>query len=309
MTPEELREGARKLFTDPSKQQKEDAKSIFDGILKALDGENGDFGGIEQLATLLTLPEDQFNILSPIYLAEAERTFNNTNDKIALAQALNASGIRYEEVTSTYDELITSIDKEMEGILSQQKRDFLKGLLGITYNALADTEGITKRTIIVPIEVMSKDAKLPAYAHLTDAGLDVYATEDITIAPGETKLLKTGLKVALPIGYELQMRSKSGLALSTGLRVANSPGTIDSGYRDEIGVIIQNTNPPIRSCEVDENGVMRAPVFGEGYTISKGQKIAQMVLSEVPKVMWSQVETINEFPSDRHGGFGSTGLF
>ena len=142
--------------------------------------------------------------------------------------------------------------------------------------------------------------------------MDVYALEDITVNPGETVLVKTGLKVAIPVGYELQVRPKSGRALKTKLRVANTPGTIDSGYRDEIGVIIENIEHPIQDIEYefDEHGtpIIKSILHGKSYTINKGDKFAQLVLNEVPHVAFYKVDNINEIKGDRGGGFGSTGL-
>jgi dUTP pyrophosphatase len=139
--------------------------------------------------------------------------------------------------------------------------------------------------------------------------MDIYALEDITIAPGETKLIPTGLKVAIPAGYELQVRPKSGRCLKTKLRVANTPGTIDAGYRDEIGVIIDNIEPFIKDAEMDENGRLYNVLFGQSYTIGKGEKFAQLVLAEVPKAVFYEVEKVDAIENDgRNGGFGSTGV-
>ena len=153
---------------------------------------------------------------------------------------------------------------------------------------------------------------MPIYAHETDAGLDIYSTEDINIRPGETILIKTGLKVAIPVGYELQVRPKSGISLKTKLRVANTPGTIDSGYRDEIGIIIENIEQPIQdiSYHFDNNNkiVIDSILHGKTYSIEKGQKIAQLVLNKISKANFVLVDTVNKIEGDRGGGFGSTGL-
>lgn len=93
----------------------------------------------------------------------------------------------------------------------------------------------------VYITTCTETAIIPKYARQGDAGMDVYADEEVLIKPGETVAVSTGIKVALPEGYELQVRPRSGISLNTPLRVANSPGTIDSGYRDEIKIIITNT--------------------------------------------------------------------
>ena len=142
--------------------------------------------------------------------------------------------------------------------------------------------------------------------------MDVYALDDYTIAPGETKLIPTGIKFALPPGYEIQVRPKSGRALKTKLRIANTPGTVDAGYRDEIKVIVENIEPPIKDIEYDfdDNGtpIIKSILHGAAHTIGKGEKFCQLVLMEVPKAALYRVEQVGEIGENRGGGFGSTGL-
>jgi len=92
------------------------------------------------------------------------------------------------------------------------------------------------------VEICREGAVIPKYAKPWDAGMDICAAEDVIIRPGETVIVPTGLKMAIPEGYEIQVRPRSGISLNTPLRITNSPGTIDSGYRDEIGIIITNTS-------------------------------------------------------------------
>jgi dUTP pyrophosphatase len=138
--------------------------------------------------------------------------------------------------------------------------------------------------------------------------MEIYLTEDVTIHPGETKLIPTGIKVALPLGYELQVRPKSGRSLKSKLRIANTPGTIDAGYRDEIGIIVDNIDQVIKGGELDEAGRLTDILWGSDITLEKGEKIAQLVLSEVPKAVFYEVESVAAIENDgREGGFGSTG--
>jgi len=260
------------------------------------------------------MPDNQFVLIAPIFLEELEKTYNDVNTQMLMIQALNASGHKLDDFEKEYLALCDVIDSEIGAQFTAPKRDFLKSLIGITYNSVAGIEGIAKKTINIPIEYCHPDAKMPAYAHPSDAGMDVYALEEITINPGETKLIPLGIKVAIPLGYELQVRPKSGRCLKTKLRVANTPGTIDSGYRDEIGVIIENVDPPIRAIHTEfasspsDFVPIGAIDFGAPYTIGKGEKFAQLILSEVPKVCWIEVEHVTAIGEDRGGGFGSTGV-
>lgn len=172
----------------------------------------------------------------------------------------------------------------------------------------------------VYIEKVSEDAIIPTYAHENDAGMDIYANKDLTIAPGETVIVPTGIKVAIPDGYEIQVRPRSGLSLKTPLRVCNAPGTIDSGFRDEIGVIMQNTSERYYTDGVgtvkvmdDRNGTNHYDLSTKGnkkgwYEIHKGDRIAQIVLQEVPKIEFVEVDDVMSIEGDRGGGFGSTGV-
>ena len=140
----------------------------------------------------------------------------------------------------------------------------------------------------VKVKKLHKDAKFPEYANQWgDSGADVFAIKSYSIKPGERKLVKTGIAVVLQDGYECQVRSKSGLALNKGLMVLNSPGTIDNGYRGEIGVIIYNTS-------------------SETQFLEKGDKVAQLVFVPVSQAIFIETSDIDE-TSRGEGGFGSTG--
>ena len=300
---------AAQKILDSERAQAEAKRFEFKKFIDALQNVNPEIGGFDELGAMLALPEEQFSILAPVFLAELERGIRNVNDQMIMVQSMNMMGLKAENVREQYEAISIEIDNQMGDVLSHQKRDFLKQMLSMTYNALAEAEGVAKKTILIPIEFCKEGAKIPTYAHLTDSGMDIYALEDITIAPGETKLVPTGIKVAIPAGYELQVRPKSGRCLKTKLRVANTPGTIDAGYRDEIGVIIDNIEPFIKSAQMDETGRLYNVEFGSSYTIGAGEKFAQLVLCEVPKAAFYEVESVAKIENDgRAGGFGSSGL-
>ncbi len=128
---------------------------------------------------------------------------------------------------------------------------------------------------------------LPAYATDGAAGMDVLAAEDVTLAAGARHAVATGLAVAIPSGFEIQVRPRSGLALKHGISVPNSPGTIDSDYRGELKVILINHG-------------------AEAFAIRRGDRIAQLVLAPVTQARWLAVDELDETARGA-GGFGSTG--
>ncbi len=131
-------------------------------------------------------------------------------------------------------------------------------------------------------------AQAPCYAHEGDAGLDLFSSEAQELAPGAYAVVKTGIAIALPPGTEGQVRARSGLAAKHGIGVLNSPGTIDEGYRGEIGVILINHGK-------------------EPFVISPGMKIAQLVVHPVVRVAVEEVQHLDE-TKRAQGGFGSTGV-
>ncbi len=142
--------------------------------------------------------------------------------------------------------------------------------------------------MIVKVKKLSETAVVPFYAHKGDAGMDLFSDEDVTIGPGEIKLVKTGIAIALPEGHEAQVRPKSGLALKHGITVLNTPGTIDEGYRGEIGVILINHSK-------------------ESFVVRQGTKIAQMVIKKAEQAQLKEADELDK--TERNdGGFGSTGL-
>ena len=146
-------------------------------------------------------------------------------------------------------------------------------------------------SLSVPLQRLPHGRELPLPAYATDhaAGLDLLAavTDRLEIAPGERLLVPTGISIALPAGYEAQVRPRSGLALKHGVTLLNSPGTIDADYRGEIGVILINHGA--------------AP-----FVVARGDRIAQLVVAPVSRLSWQEVASLPESARGT-GGFGSTG--
>jgi dUTP pyrophosphatase len=165
-----------------------------------------------------------------------------------------------------------------------------------------------REEIEVFVEVLEEEIELPTYAHDDDSGMDVRASEDIIINPNETVIVPTGLKVAIPDGFEIQVRPRSGVSLKTPLRIANSIGTIDAGYRNEMGVIITNTSNKNDDFATINHFTIDAKGNKSGiYEIKKGDRIALLVLQRVPKIKWNKVDSVQDIGTDRLGGFGSSG--
>jgi dUTP pyrophosphatase len=194
-----------------------------------------------------------------------------------------------------------------DNINDEELEDLLKILDDISnddidYNLIMDSFGLDVKELeqdledyVPQIDLSFKkskvDATTPSYVYQSDSGFDLYSTEEVWIHGFDRKLISTGLHFDIPDGYEIQVRSKSGLALKQGLMVLNSPGTVDQGYLGEIKVILFNTTK-------------------EKVKIEKGQKIAQAVLCPVVSGKWVNLVEKEDLKSkDRNdNGFGSTGL-
>jgi len=145
----------------------------------------------------------------------------------------------------------------------------------------------------LPLEILvtklDNDAVIPTYAKPGDAGADLYSISELVLSPGERALVKTGIAIALPNGYVGLVHPRSGLGLKNGISVVNTPGTIDSGYRGEIGVVLINHD------------------LHESFQVKKGDRIAQLVIQKVEN---AQFKMVNQLPESERaaGGYGSTGV-
>lgn len=143
--------------------------------------------------------------------------------------------------------------------------------------------------VVIKCVQMHSDLPLPSYAHLGDAGADLVSAEDLVLKPGERAAVSTGLSIALPIGFVALVHPRSGLALKHGISMVNTPGTIDSGYRGEIKVILINHD------------------LENSFEINRGDRIAQLVIQKVERAVFIGSESLDE-TSRADGGFGSTGV-
>ena len=309
-TPEGVKETVQQV-TDKLEAQRQERTSFFENYLKQIEEINPALGGFEEFSALLSLPDEHFALIAPVFLEELEKSFNNVEDKLLLVQTMNVQGLKLEDLQELYTKIISQIDEQFSDIISEIKRDFLKRMMALTYNSIADAQGIAKRVVNIPIELTSEDAKIPKYAHLGDGAVDLYSPADYTIKPGETIIIPCDIKVALPYGYAFLIHPRSGTSAKTKLRVANSVGLVDSQYKGVIGVIVENIEPPIKDIayEFDDSGrpILTSVLHGQSYTISKGERFAQMRLVEVPTANFFQVQSVDGIGEDRGGGFGSSG--
>ncbi|TLP97962.1 dUTP diphosphatase [Nesterenkonia salmonea] len=145
------------------------------------------------------------------------------------------------------------------------------------------------KTIQVPLQQLDSELPMPRYAHDGDAGADLVTSEDFTLTPGERRMVPTGVAVAIPMGWVGLVHPRSGLASRHGISMVNAPGTVDSGYRGELKVLLINTDP------------------SQTVSFSRGDRIAQIVFQEVARAVFSPVETLPDTARGT-GGFGSSGL-
>ena len=195
-----------------------------------------------------------------------------------------------EDILKQIQDEIESLRKEF-GIEDTESQEDLNNTFGIDFGSLQDQLDVISKTKNIQIELLNEDAVFPEYAYPTDSGFDLYSTEEVKLTPFGRALVPTGLKLSFDIGYEIQVRPKSGLALKQGITVLNTPGTVDSGYNGEIMVIVFNTNQT-------------------EFTIPKGMKIAQAVLCPVINGKYVNLQLVDKIEDKDRGanGFGSTGI-
>lgn len=206
--------------------------------------------------------------------------------------AMKAAGMTAIDIANDKESLYSVVEamKKSEDF-GPTKLELLNQVVEITmgiYDKILETG--TRDTVAISVELCKPDAKMPTYAHNHDAGFDFYLPEDFIIKAHEYgKIAPTGIKMAIPEGYELQIRPRSGNSVKTTLRIANAPGTIDCGYCNEIGIICDN----IGDTDLE---------------FKKGDRIAQGILAVSPKGIFTQVEDITKIAgTNRNGGYGSTG--
>ena len=234
------------------------------------------------LLYIFEMPDEMFKIIYPQMKEEFLKTAKNGEFEKEVFQ----KGVSEKEKQEAIEGFkLLRKEFEEEGLI-QEKLEFLDIIIE-SMESIVNSVGY-RDTVTVAVEFCHPNTKEPTYANPDDAGCDVYAVETSHLAPGATMIVRTGLKVAVPAGWMLSVRPRSGMSAKTGIRVANAPGTIDTGYRDEVGIILHNTGNEI-------------------YTINAGDRIAQFVIEPAPMIKFKKVDSVEEIGQNRGGGFGHSG--
>ena len=288
---------------------------IFNQIFESIDDVlgNEESTGLEVLGAILAMPDEQYETVKPVLFDSIEHAFDTPEAHIAFAQMMNVNGLKIEDFTENVDQLVDAVDSftPEDVVLSDSKKDFLKHIFGAFVNATNASTAVPRRVIQIPIQLCRDNAKLPTYATDGSAAMDIYSPEEYVIGPGESLVIPTGLKVDIPKGYALLIQPRSGLSRKTKLRIPNTPGLIDSDYHEEIGVIIENIDPPLKDYTLEwaNHELQEGPLYGSSFTIGKGERFAQMRLVEVPVVNWLPISDLGAFENDHGEGFGHSGRF
>lgn len=235
---------------------------------------------VEPLLGILTIPDATFEAAGETLWTQSKTALdeNGLREKIA--------SFSFFELVKTKEIIVALLESILGAQLKDAKKTFVQKLFGYLVELIDNATA--REEIALPIELVG-EGRLPVYANEDDGCADIYAAETITIKTGEKASVATGLKVAIPKGWVMEIYPRSGLSFKTGLRFVNCTGIIDAGYRDEIRILFENTGK-------------------EDYEIKVGDRIAQMSLQKSPKIVFETVGSVSEIGSNRGGGLGSTGI-
>lgn len=293
----------------------EERESVKQGIIEAggVVDESTDemIDSMIPIVKMLSLDDETFEQIRPLFEESIIGGFTRDDYKNVLREAIN------QDETFDKDETINQFTTFFSTILyatnsnggSESKQAFVEKIIR-AYTDSLDSVIKDMDIISIPIELISKDGRMPLFANEGDAGADLYSTVEMDLNPGEQTIIPLGFKVQLPEGYAMLIQPRSGQSAKTKLRICNSPGLIDSGYRGEVGVLVENIEPPIRGIDSHyvESGklIIDAIDYGATLHIDKGQRIAQARIVKVPKTTYFETDAVNETLRGE-GGFGSSG--
>jgi len=272
--------------------------------------------GLQVFSALLMMPDEDFEIVRPLFQEELINAYSEPQAQMQLVQAFALSGISVEELVNHIDEIAESMFNDSETELSESKKDFLKMIFTAAANSVSSSTINPAHIVEIPVEICRENAKLPTYATNGSGAMDIYSPEEYNIECGQTVIIPIGIKVSIPHGYALLIQPRSGMSARMKVRIPNSPGLIDEDYHEEIGVIVENTDIQMKDVDIDsvtnrfgtgtELGLIKE--YGSPIIIGKGERFAQMRLVEVPRVKWREVNSLGTQIEDHGKGFGSTGV-
>lgn len=234
---------------------------------------------------MIDLPDEEFDRFYPTFKKDLEKLLASPEMENVIMNAVKTTpNIDVQKEKEALDTFIQEIENDKD--LSDNKKEMLKLIFGTTLARGFDYVENPREKINVKVVKMYDDVQIPSYAHPEDAGADIYSYDDVVIEGGETKLIHTGLKFGIPAGYEIQIRPRSGNSLKTKIRIANAPGTADSQYVGELGIIVDN-------------------IGSDPIHIEKGFKIAQILIKPVPMMIFEETDELAS-TARGEGGFGST---
>lgn len=241
---------------------------------------------------IIALPEEQVSDESAKEIIESIYSSFQESKEEVLAMAVKEIKVNPLDMKKNLEDLYVSRDELFEELryLSENKQKIIMAIMDLLINLCKEAMERYEEnySTIVHFELL-KDTQVPCYAHNTDAGADVYAPEDFVIPPHSFGVkVPVGFKMAMAEGWEMQVRPRSGMSMKTQLRISNTPGTIDAGYRDEVAILFDNFSD-------------------EPYYIKTGDRIAQFVISPVYHFKPVVVDSVATIGDNRQGGFGSSG--
>lgn len=295
-----------------NEEKMEALDSISMDSLDLLDKAINDPGsnGLKVFSALLMMPDEDFEIVRPLFQEELINAYSEPQAQMQLVQAFALSGISVEELVNHIDEIAESMFDDSEIELSESKKDFLKVIFTAAANSVSSSTINPAHIVEIPVEICRENAKLPTYATNGSGAMDIYSPEEYNIECGQTAIIPIGIKVSIPHGYALLIQPRSGMSARMKIRIPNSPGLIDEDYHEEIGVIVENTDVPVKDVDIDpaSDHTQLVKEYGRLLTIGKGERFAQMRLVEVPRVKWREVNSLGTQIEDHGKGFGSTGV-
>lgn len=248
---------------------------------------------LKSIEELMSIPDEKLNEnMVDMILGAFKGAFTEQIKEEAILELVEQiktdSSFNINDWKNGLEEAILSLFEEYDNV-SPLKEKLVRGIFNLFVELIEEaTNRVGKYDTVVSFELVHPNAKIPTYAHSTDAGADVYAPEDVVIAPqARGQMVDAGFKMAMMPGWEMQVRPRSGLSYKTTMRIANAPGTIDADYRNNVGILIDNfSDEPIQ--------------------IKAGDRIAQLVLNRVYHFNAKQVDSVDNIGDNRNGGFGST---